>query len=156
MRQLKLSKAFTLMESVPVVLVTTHDGHKDNIMTLSWTMVLDFTAKFAIATGAWNHSYAALVKTRECVIAIPTVDLLDTVVEDLEVACHKPGHRTCPGAHDDIEADVVHAGLEHRRLRLAREGLSVGIERRRGESEGRCDEEATDPGPKVHGDHSGR
>ena len=33
MRQLKLSKAFTLMESGPVVLVTTHDGHKDNIMT---------------------------------------------------------------------------------------------------------------------------
>lgn len=36
MRQLKLSKAFTLMESGPVVLVTTHDGEKDNIMTISW------------------------------------------------------------------------------------------------------------------------
>lgn len=31
MRALKLSKAFTLMESGPVVLVTTHDGQKDNI-----------------------------------------------------------------------------------------------------------------------------
>ena len=27
-RQLKLSRAFTLMESGPVVLVTTHDGHR--------------------------------------------------------------------------------------------------------------------------------
>ncbi|MFH1422941.1 MAG: flavin reductase family protein, partial [Planctomycetota bacterium] len=36
MRELKLSKAFTLIESGPVVLVTTHDGQKDNIMTISW------------------------------------------------------------------------------------------------------------------------
>ena len=80
MRKLKLSKAFTLMESGPVVLVTTHDGQKDNIMTISWTMVLDFTPVFAITTGEWNHSFVALRKNRECVIAIPTVDMLDTVV----------------------------------------------------------------------------
>jgi len=80
MRQLKLSKAFTLMESGPVVLVTTHDGQKDNIMTISWTMVMDFTPVFAITTGEWNHSFAALRKNRECVIAIPTVDMLDKVV----------------------------------------------------------------------------
>ena len=54
MRQLKLSKAFTLMESGPVVLVTTHDGEKDNIMTISWTRVVDFTPLFAITTGTWN------------------------------------------------------------------------------------------------------
>ena len=47
MHQLELSKAFTLMESGPVVLVTTHDGQKDNIMTISWTMVMDFTPVFA-------------------------------------------------------------------------------------------------------------
>ena len=41
MRQLKLSKAFTLMESGPVILVTKHDGKSDNIMTISWTMVMD-------------------------------------------------------------------------------------------------------------------
>src|SRR3546814_5048700 len=80
MRQLKLGKAVTLIESGPVVLVTTHDGTRNNIMTISWTMVLDFTPAFAIATGAWNYSFAALRKTRECVIAIPTVDLLDRVV----------------------------------------------------------------------------
>ena len=91
MRQFKLSKAFTLMESGPVILVTTHDGKKDNIMTISWTMVLDFTPVFAITTGEWNHSFAALRKNKECVIAIPTVDMLDQVV----------GIGTCSGADTD-------------------------------------------------------
>ena len=91
MQQLELSKAFTLIESGPVVLVTTHDGKKDNIMTISWTMVMDFTPQFAITTGAWNHSFAALRKNRECVIAIPTVDLLDKVV----------GIGMCSGADTD-------------------------------------------------------
>jgi len=49
MRPLKLSKAFTLIEPGPAVLVTTHDGTRSNIMTISWTMVLDFTPVFAIA-----------------------------------------------------------------------------------------------------------
>jgi flavin reductase (DIM6/NTAB) family NADH-FMN oxidoreductase RutF len=91
MRQMKLSRVFTLMEPGPVVLVTTHDGKKDNIMTISWTMVLDFTPVFAITTGKWNHSFAALRKNRECVIAIPTVDLLDKVV----------GIGTCSGSDTD-------------------------------------------------------
>jgi flavin reductase (DIM6/NTAB) family NADH-FMN oxidoreductase RutF len=91
MQNLKLSKAFTLMESGPVVLVTTHDGQKDNIMTISWTMVLDFTPVFAITTGEWNHSFVALRKNKECVIAIPTVDMLDTVV----------GIGTCSGTDTD-------------------------------------------------------
>ena len=88
---MKLSKAFTLMEPGPVVLVTTHDGQKYNIMTISWTMVMDFTPVFAITTGEWNHSFAALRKNKECVIAIPTVDMLDKVV----------GIGTCSGADTD-------------------------------------------------------
>ena len=91
MRRLKLGKAFTLMESGPVVLVTTHDGKRGNIMTISWTMVVDFTPLFAITTGAWNHSFAALRRNRECVIAIPGVDMLDPVV----------GIGTCSGADTD-------------------------------------------------------
>jgi flavin reductase (DIM6/NTAB) family NADH-FMN oxidoreductase RutF len=91
MKQLKISKAFTLMESGPVVLVTTNNGKKDNIMTISWTMVLDFTPVFAITTGEWNYSFRALRKTKECVISIPTVDMLDKVV----------GIGTCSGADID-------------------------------------------------------
>ena len=91
MRQLKLSRAFTLIEPGPVVLVTTHDGRKSNVMTISWTMVVDFTPLFAITTGDWNYSFAALRKNRECVIAVPTADLLDEVV----------GIGTCSGADTD-------------------------------------------------------
>lgn len=91
MQELELSKAFTLMESGPVVLVTTHDGKTNNIMTVSWTMVMDFTPVFAITTGEWNHSFAALKKNRECVISIPTVDMLDKVV----------GIGTCSGKNTD-------------------------------------------------------
>lgn len=91
MKKLQLSKAFTLLEPGPVVLVTTHDGKKNNVMTISWTMVVDFTPVFAITTGPWNHSFAALRKTKQCVIAIPTVDLLDKVV----------GIGTCSGTDTD-------------------------------------------------------
>lgn len=80
MKRMQISKAFTLMESGPVVFITTNDGEKNNIMTISWTMVMDFTPIFGITTGPWNYSYTALRKSRECVIAIPTVDLIDQVV----------------------------------------------------------------------------
>jgi len=91
MRPLKLSRAFTLLEPGPVVLVTTRNGSKNNVMTISWTMVLDFTPLFAITTGEWNYSFGALLAAKECVVAIPTVDLLDCVV----------GIGTCSGADTD-------------------------------------------------------
>ena len=91
MKKMQTAKAFTLMESGPVVFITTSDGVKSNIMTISWTMVMDFTPIFAITTGPWNYSYAALQKTGECVIAIPTVDMIDQVV----------GVGTCSGADTD-------------------------------------------------------
>ena len=91
MKKLRISKAFTLMESGPVVLVTTNDGKKNNIITISWTMVMEFTPLFAITTGPWNYSFTALRKTKECVISIPTVDMLDKVI----------GIGTCSGADTD-------------------------------------------------------
>ena len=91
MRTLPLCQAFTLIEPGPVVLVTTWDGRKNNVMTITWTMVVDFTPRFALTTGAWNHSFRALDKTRECVLAIPGADLLDIAV----------GIGTCSGADVD-------------------------------------------------------
>jgi flavin reductase (DIM6/NTAB) family NADH-FMN oxidoreductase RutF len=81
MKALPLAKAFMLLEPGPVILVTTADRGKANIMTISWHMVMDFTPRFALVTGPWNYSYRALVKTRECVLALPTVDLAKTVVQ---------------------------------------------------------------------------
>jgi flavin reductase (DIM6/NTAB) family NADH-FMN oxidoreductase RutF len=80
MQHFPLDQAFTLIEPGPVTLVTTHDGQRDNVMTITWTMVLDFAARFALSTGPWNYSWQALTTTRECVLAIPPAEMLDTVV----------------------------------------------------------------------------
>ena len=107
MHQLDMSKAFTLIEPGPVVLVTTNDGNKNNIMTISWTMVLDFTPAFAISTGEWNYSFAALRKTKECVISIPTVDMIDKVV----------GIGTCSGMDTDKFAKFKLTPVEGKKVK---------------------------------------
>lgn len=107
MKTMPLGRAFTLLEPGPVVLVTTHGRGKRNIMTLSWTMVVDFTPVFAFTTGPWNYSYAALRKSRECVIAIPTADLIDEVV----------GIGTCSGADTDKFERFGLTPLKARRVR---------------------------------------
>jgi len=91
METMPIAKAFTLIEPGPVVFVTTRDGEQQNIMTISWTMVMDFTPIFAITTGPWNFSYSALKKSGECVIAVPTAEMIDTVV----------GVGTCSGRETD-------------------------------------------------------
>jgi flavin reductase (DIM6/NTAB) family NADH-FMN oxidoreductase RutF len=91
MKELPLAKAFMLIEPGPVTLVTTVVGRRKNIMTISWTLVMDFTPKLAFVTGAWNHSYQALVETKECVISIPSADMSEMVV----------GIGTCSGADTD-------------------------------------------------------
>lgn len=116
MDELPLARVFTLIEPGPVVLVTTNDGQHDNVMTISWTMVLDFAGKFAITTGPWNHSYAALIQTRQCVVAIPTADLLDSVV----------GVGTCSGQDVDKFARFGLSRLKARQVQapLIRECLA--------------------------------
>ena len=110
MRPMRIERAFTLIEPGPVVLVTTRDGGRDNVMTISWTMVVDFTPVFALTTGPWNYSYAALRKSRECVIAIPTIDMIDRVV----------GVGTCSGREADKFAKF---GLTRRKGRRVRAPL---------------------------------
>jgi flavin reductase (DIM6/NTAB) family NADH-FMN oxidoreductase RutF len=80
MQSLPLRKAFLLLEPGPVVLLTTASARKMNVMTLSWHMLVDFTPRVVFVTGAWNHSFRALVHERECVIAVPGVDLARKVV----------------------------------------------------------------------------
>lgn len=81
MKEFPLSKAFQLIEPGPVILVTTARRKKLNVMTMSWHMVIDFTPWFGFVMGPWDYSYAALRDTGECVIAIPTVDLMETAID---------------------------------------------------------------------------
>lgn len=83
MEQISASKAYLLMERGPVVLVTTRDGKgAANVMTMGFQMMVQhFPPMIAGVIGPWDHSYAALDETGECVIAIPTVDMAETIVD---------------------------------------------------------------------------
>jgi flavin reductase (DIM6/NTAB) family NADH-FMN oxidoreductase RutF len=82
MKNLPLSKVYQLLEPGPVVLLTTARKGHANIMTLSWHMMVEFEPPLiACVVSNRNHSFAALRATRECVIAIPAVELASKVVE---------------------------------------------------------------------------
>jgi flavin reductase (DIM6/NTAB) family NADH-FMN oxidoreductase RutF len=82
MRDLPLSQVFHLIEPGPVVLVTTANKGRNNIMTMSWHMMLEFNPpRIGCSIGSWDYSFQALRATKECVISIPTVDLATKAVE---------------------------------------------------------------------------
>jgi flavin reductase (DIM6/NTAB) family NADH-FMN oxidoreductase RutF len=81
MKDLPLSKVYQLLEPGPVVLLTTtHKGHA-NVMALSWHMMVEFEPPLiACVISNADHSFAALRKTKECVIALPALELAQIVV----------------------------------------------------------------------------
>jgi flavin reductase (DIM6/NTAB) family NADH-FMN oxidoreductase RutF len=82
MKNLPLSKVYQLLEPGPVVLLTTAQRGRANIMTLSWHMMVEFEPPLvACIVSNRNHSFAALRATKECVIAIPSLELAPKVVE---------------------------------------------------------------------------
>ena len=80
MKQGQIRRAFTYLESGAVLLVTTNDGSKDNVMTISWQMVMDFTPHIAITTGSWNESFETILRTKECCLNVPAFDMVEMVV----------------------------------------------------------------------------
>ena len=82
MKDFSLGKVFHLLEPGPVVLLTTAHKGRANVMTMSWHMMMEFEPPLigCLVSGA-NHSFTTLRRTRECVIAIPTVDLIAKVVD---------------------------------------------------------------------------
>ncbi len=82
MRDADPSKAYLLLEAGPIVLVTTSREGRANVMTMGFHMVVQHDPPLiGCVIGPWDHSFEALSATRECVIAIPTVDLAKTVVD---------------------------------------------------------------------------
>jgi flavin reductase (DIM6/NTAB) family NADH-FMN oxidoreductase RutF len=81
-KSLPLSRVYQLLEPGPVVLVTTAHKGRANVMTLSWLTMMEFEPPLVgcVLSGR-NYSFDALVKTKECVINIPTVDLARKVVK---------------------------------------------------------------------------
>jgi len=71
-----LSRVYGLLEPGPVVLVTTAQKGRANIMTLSWLTMMDFEPPLVgMVMSDRNYSFAALKATKQCVINIPTVEL---------------------------------------------------------------------------------
>ena len=82
MKDLPLSKVYQLLEPGPVVLLTTAHKGRANVMTMSWHMMVEFEPPLvACVVSNRDHSFRALRATKECVIAIPAVELAPVVVE---------------------------------------------------------------------------
>ena len=82
MKNQPLSKVYQLLEPGPVVLLTTAREGRANIMTLSWHMMVEFEPPLvACVVSSANYSFAALRATKECVIAVPALELAPKVVE---------------------------------------------------------------------------
>src|SRR4030081_2563955 len=69
------------LETGPIVLVSSFWKGKTNIMTMGWHMMMQFTpALFGCYIWDGDHSFQMIRNSRECVINIPTIELVDTVV----------------------------------------------------------------------------
>jgi flavin reductase (DIM6/NTAB) family NADH-FMN oxidoreductase RutF len=81
-----------LLEPGPVVLVSSAWNGQTNIMTMGWHMMIGFTpALFGCYIDESNHSYDMVRQGKECVINLPTADLLEQVI----------GIGNCSGADTD-------------------------------------------------------
>ena len=78
---LALSRVYRLLEPGPVVLVTTANRTRANVMTLSWHLMMEFVPPLVgCVLSARNYSFSLLMESRECVINIPTRALARKVV----------------------------------------------------------------------------
>ena len=92
LRSTPLDRVYQLIEPGPVVLLATSDRGTPNAMAMSWHMMVEFTPpRIACIVSDRNHSFAALKRTKECVIAIPPAAMARTVV----------GIGNCSGAEGD-------------------------------------------------------
>jgi flavin reductase (DIM6/NTAB) family NADH-FMN oxidoreductase RutF len=99
------------LEPGPIVLVSSAWNGKANIMTMGWHTVLEFEPSL-VGCMLWdgNYSFELVRKSKECVINVPTVDLVKQVA----------GIGNCSGADVDkfarfkltpVTADKVAAPL---------------------------------------------
>jgi flavin reductase (DIM6/NTAB) family NADH-FMN oxidoreductase RutF len=80
------------LEPGPVVLVTSAWKGNTNIMTMGWHMVLEFSPSLvACCISNANHSFEMIRRSHECVINVPTTDLVNEVI----------GIGNCSGAEVD-------------------------------------------------------
>lgn len=81
LRELPLSRVYQLVEPGPVVLLVTSERGRANAMPMSWHLMLEFEPPLVgCVVSDRNHSFGALSRTRECVLAVPSVEIARKVV----------------------------------------------------------------------------
>jgi flavin reductase (DIM6/NTAB) family NADH-FMN oxidoreductase RutF len=145
-RTFPLSKVYGLLEPGPVVLVTTADKDRRNIMTLSWQTMLDFEPPTLVCVVSdRNFSFSLLKRSRQCVIAIPTVELAPQVVQvgntsgrDIDkfaqfgltaVAASKVGAPLIAECHANLECHVIDTRMVRRYNLFVLEVLRAWMDR---------------------------
>ena len=131
MNEISASQAYRLLEPGPIVLVTTSDKGTSNVMTMGFHMMIQHAPPLiGCVIGPWDFSYQALKKTGECVIAIPTIDLAETVVDigncsgDTVDKFERFGLRTRPAT--DVAAPLLTDCLANIECRVADPSLVDG------------------------------
>ncbi len=102
-------KVYRLVEPGPVLLVTTGSlaDATHNVMTIGFHMVIQHEAPplLGISLGPWDASFAALKRRRECVLAVPSVEMAGVVVDV----------GNCSAADQDEEGDDDDEGGEEKK-----------------------------------------
>ena len=76
-----LSRVYSLLEPGPVVMVSTSRKGKANIMTMSWHTMMEFEPPLVgCVISNRNYTFSLLKATKECVINIPTKELMKKTV----------------------------------------------------------------------------
>ena len=80
-RALHVAKARRLLEPGPVVLLSSAHRGERNIMTLGWHMILNSTPSlFGCFIWDRNHSRELIRRSGQCVVNVPTFDMIDAVI----------------------------------------------------------------------------
>ncbi len=128
LNELPAEKAYRILESGPIVLVATCGAEgRANLMTMGFHMMMQHDPPLVGAIiGPWDHSHQALSDTGECVLAVPTVDLAETVVDIGNCsgdALDKFAHfGLTPASAQTVEAPLVRECWANLECRVADDG----------------------------------
>lgn len=78
-KEFPLAEIRRFLEPGPIVLISSAHRGERNIMTLGWHMMLGFEL---VGCYIWdeNHSFSLIRGSKECVINLPTFDLVEAVI----------------------------------------------------------------------------
>lgn len=83
MKEISIDNSFRLVEPGPILLVSTCAAGRPNVMTMGFHMMVQHAPPLiGCVIGPWDHSYAALRDTGQCVLSVPRSSM-SAVVTDI-------------------------------------------------------------------------